>query len=242
MCTVSFIPAGNRFFIAHNRDEKSSRAKALAPAVNNINGQALLFPRDRTAGGAWIGCSQNASAAVLLNGAFEKHLWQPPYRKSRGLIMLDILATDDPPLTYAIADLTGIEPFTMILWSNNALYECRWDGKQKHTLPLSPVIPHSWSSATLYDAPAVAKRKKWFAHWLQQHPKPQVADIIQFHLHGGDGDPYNSLCMNRNNEMLTVSITVMEMCTQGSFMHYLDLQDNTRSTRELIFNPATATP
>ena len=131
MCTVTFIPMNNKIFITHNRDEKSSRSKAIPPKQYTLNGYTLLFPRDSTAGGSWIASNKNGGAAVLLNGAFEKHQHQPPYRKSRGLAFLDIIAANDLYLSYQQTDLTGIEPFTVILWANNKLYECRWNGTKE---------------------------------------------------------------------------------------------------------------
>ena len=240
MCTVSFIPAGNRVFITHNRDEKSSRAKAIPPKEYTINGYTLLFPRDSNAGGTWIACTQNGQAGVLLNGAFTKHLHQPPYRKSRGLSFLDIVATADPIEGYHKADLGGIEPFTIILWTGNRLFECRWDGQQKHIHPQDAGLSHSWSSATLYDTGTINKRKSWFENWQQVCPNPSMEDIIQFHLHAGDGDTQNDLRMNRDGKLLTVSVTAMEIAEEKSTMQYIDLQDNTRSIHHSNFTKAAA--
>ena len=83
MCTVTFIPVKKSVFITHNRDEQNLRTKALAPEHSLVHGTALLFPRDGKAGGSWAGMNEFGHAAVLLNGAFEKHLPKPPYRKSR---------------------------------------------------------------------------------------------------------------------------------------------------------------
>ena len=238
MCTVSFIPLKNKVLIAHNRDEKNSRSKAIAPRQYSINAQTLLFPRDSAAGGSWIACHQNGSAAVLLNGAFEKHLHQPPYRKSRGLIFLDIVASNDLYLAYDEVDLTGIEPFTMIIWTGRQLFECRWDADKKHILELSASAAHTWSSATLYDAAIISKRKKWFEDWLQRHPHPSIEDLLQFHLSAGDGDLHNNLRMNRDGLMLTVSVTGIEITKDKSMMQYLDLASENRFSGELSFTKA----
>lgn len=240
MCTVSFIPAGNRVFITHNRDEKSSRSKAIPPKEYSINGYRLLFPKDSHAGGTWIACTAEGQAAVLLNGAFTPHQQQPAYRKSRGLVFLDFVASPDITAGYSNIDLQGIEPFTIILWTGRQLFECRWDGQQKHVTAPDAALAHTWSSATLYDASIISKRKSWFQQWLQQHPQPGMEDAIQYHLHAGDGDPQNNLCMNRHGQLLTVSITAMEISCTGSSMHYLDLQNNTRSTQYLNFTKAAA--
>lgn len=227
-----------KVLIAHNRDEKSSRNKAVAPKQYIINAHTLLFPRDGAAGGSWIACHQNGSAAVLLNGAFEKHLQQPPYRKSRGLAFLDIVASSDLYLAYNLVDLTGIEPFTLILWTSHRLFECRWDADKKHILELPAGAAHTWSSVTLYQAATISKRKKWFEDWLQLHPHPSIEDLLQFHLSAGDGDLHNSLRMNRNGCMLTVSVTGIEITKDKSMMQYLDLSSESKFIAELPFTKA----
>ncbi len=240
MCTVTFIPLNNKIFITHNRDEKSSRAKAIPPKKYTVNGYTLLFPRDSAAGGTWIACNTNGGAAVLLNGAFEKHQQQPPYRKSRGLAFLDIVAAGDLYFSYRKTDLTGIEPFTVILWSSSKLYECRWDGTKKTITEPDTSQPHTLSSVTLYNEATIAKRKTWFNNWQQRHPAPSMEEIIRFHLSGGDGDAYNDLRMNRDGKMLTVSITAIELDDHRAIMKYTDLQDNTTTTEELLFTKAAA--
>jgi uncharacterized protein with NRDE domain len=59
------------------------------------NGQKLFFPKDTDAGGTWIVMKENGDAAVLLNGAFINHTAEPPYRLSRGIILLDIFSTEN---------------------------------------------------------------------------------------------------------------------------------------------------
>ncbi|MGL1516781.1 NRDE family protein, partial [Vibrio parahaemolyticus] len=48
------------------------------------------FPKDPDGGGTWIALKENGDVAILLNGAFENHIPAYPYRRSRGLIFLDI--------------------------------------------------------------------------------------------------------------------------------------------------------
>jgi hypothetical protein len=236
MCTVSFIPAAGRIFLAHSRDEKSSRGKAILPREYTINGCRLVFPRDGDAGGSWIACNEYGNAAVLLNGAFTKHLYSPPYSRSRGLVLLDIAAAADLLDAYRQLDLTGIEPFTVICLNNHLLHECRWDGMHKNIHQLDAAEPHTWSSVTLYNEAVMAKRKDWFTAWQLAHPAPSLADITQYHLTAGDGDPENDLRMNRQGAMLTVSITAMEISAAQLHMVYHDLSAGTQSSSSLMFN------
>lgn len=240
MCTVSFIPVGQKIFITHNRDEKSARSKAMAPKEYVIKGQKLIFPRDSHAGGTWIALHENGNALVLLNGGFIKHTPTPPYRKSRGLAFLDVAASTDMLETYKSVDLKNIEPFTLIIWNEGILSECRWDGLTRHIAHPDISQPHSWSSVTLYPENVVAKRKKWFNDWLKKNPEPNMQDIIQFHLHGGDGDRQNDLRMNRDGKMLTVSVTAMQITEARGSMKYVDLLDNTISCLDLNFTKEPA--
>jgi len=235
MCTVSFIPVKDKFFLTSNRDEKVLRKAAFAPAIYWENGSGLLYPKDADAGGSWISLNQNGNAAVLLNGAFTKHIPQPPYRKSRGIIFLDIIGAARPCFAFTKISLHNIEPFTIILFEDNCLYECRWDGQQKHCIQLKNYRPYIWSSATLYEPEVVAKREFWFTQWLNKNPNPKQEDILQFHQFTGDGDINNDLMMNRDGKMLTVSVTGIELDKYVGKMRYTDLKDNTVTLQQFAF-------
>ncbi len=96
MCTVTFVRTKDSFFITSSRDVKVQRRQALPPKMYQREEAMLLYPKDADAGGTWIALLDNLNAAVLLNGAFENHQPQPPYKRSRGLILIDILAAPSP--------------------------------------------------------------------------------------------------------------------------------------------------
>src|SRR5690349_21615601 len=128
MCTVTYIPCGSKKFITSNRDEKTFRKKALPPQFYLHGGIRLIYPKDGDAGGSWIAVNENGNVAVLLNGGFEKHISKPPYRKSRGLVFIDVIKHISPSEYFLDADLFRIEPFTIIILEQNKLFECRWTG------------------------------------------------------------------------------------------------------------------
>ena len=236
MCTVTFIPVGDKKYITSNRDEKHWRSNALAPAVYPFRSGNLLFPKDGDAGGTWIAAHENGNAIVFLNGGFIRHTPQPPYRKSRGLILLDLLDTPNPVMGFKSMPLTEIEPFTAIMWNLGELFECRWDGQQKHTTPLPVTQAHIWSSATLYDEAVAEKRKNWFKKWLRQSAQaeqPSPEDILHFHQFTGDGDTHNDLRMNRDGQVFTVSVTLLALTDEMTQMRYLDLKNNAAFTQNL---------
>ena len=225
MCTVTFIRVKDSFFLTSNRDEKVQRDQALPPKIYQLKEARLLFPKDAGAGGTWIAIKDNSNAAVLLNGAFISHPSQPPYKRSRGLILIDILAAPDPATCFSQITLEAIEPFTLILFQDFALYECRWDGSKKYNKQLNTGQNHIWSSATLYDETVQSKRKEWFVKWLSENPRPSLPDIFHFHQFAGDGDEQNDIRMNRDGQLFTVSITGIQLTKETGTMHYIDLLD-----------------
>lgn len=227
MCTVSFVAYRAQVYLTSNRDEKQTRARAVPPAPQHTTSGTLLFPRDPVAGGTWIAVKDTGDAAVLLNGALYPHQPAPPYRQSRGLVILHILKREDPNAFLLQYNCTGIEPFTLILFTRKQLYEYRWDGVEKSVTHLDATKSYLWSSATLYSPEVMGKRKRWFDEWLINNPEPTQQEITRFHRFAGDGDAANDLFMNRNNETYTSSISSIAINENGIKMNYWDALENT---------------
>lgn len=234
MCTVTFIPGREGILLASNRDEKHFRSTALPPATHATDQGLLLYPKDGDAGGTWIATNESGQAVVFLNGGFVPHQSSPPYRKSRGQILLDIIGQATPVETCVSIPLDNIEPFTAIIWAEMALHEFRWDGHARHLRKLTATRPHIWSSVTLYDAPVIGKRESWFHAWLAQHDSPSLDDLMHFHQFTGDGDQHNDLLMNRNGHVYTVSITGIHIGPHDTLMKYIDLKNNQRYDQSLM--------
>lgn len=239
MCTVTFIPGKDKVFITSNRDEKLSRKQALAPALYMYKGWKMIFPKDAEANGTWIALKENGDAAVLLNGAFIKHHSLPPYRESRGVIFLDILASKYPSYSFSKIDLSGIEPFTVILYERGSLYQFRWDGTEKFCKQMPAGRPHIWSSATLYDGLVIKKREQWFAAFLNRNSSPTQQDILNFHRFTGDGDSNNDLLMSREGVYSTVSITSILLTDGRGNMKYMDLKNGRQAERNIELTGVT---
>ena len=224
MCTVSFIPTPGKVFITSNRDENALRPRALAPFRQKIGKYSFVAPTDALAGGTWIALRNDGSAMVLLNGAWEKHLPLPIYRKSRGQAFWDVFATDCPLATFAQIDLGGIEPFTLVLWQNKELHDLRWDGKGKSKVQKDPRTAHIWSSCTLYERDSRMCREIFFYQWLAAQREYSATAIHDFHLHQDPaGKEEKDIRIDRNGNMLTVSVSCIEMGPEGSTFHYYDL-------------------
>ena len=233
MCTVTYIPNKHGCFITSSRDESVMRPNAIIPDVYEHSGVNIVYPKDTKANGSWIAFTQTGNAGVLLNGAFVKHIPKPPYRKSRGLVFLDIIAHPQPEFCFLGMNLENIEPFTLVLFINGFLFEARWDGEQKYFAQINEKDTHIWSSSTLYSPETISIRKQWFEQWLTETDSPNATSIFNFHRFAGDGDSTNSILMNRNDEMLTVSITGIDISMDAATMQHFDLKENTHALKTL---------
>jgi len=227
MCTVSFIPRSNNdFILTSNRDESPNR-NTIAPQLYKIDGVDLLYPKDEVAGGTWIGASNKKRLICLLNGGFVAHQPAENYRMSRGVVVTDLLTSEDVVTKVKEYDFIGVEPFTIILvdWNINlVLYELVWDGDNIH-FSEKPIKPTIWSSSLLYSEKVKKKRETWFSEFMDANAYISAEDIIDFHKTAGDGDKETSLIMNRVF-VKTKSITEFSKKDERYEMRYEDLATN----------------
>lgn len=228
MCTVTLVPNKAKvdsFILTSNRDEAVNRA-TLPPDYYDIDGVRMLFPKDEIAGGTWIGLSEKKRVVCLLNGGFQLHKRQLPYRMSRGIVVKDILGCDAVEKTISTYNFDNVEPFTLVIvdW-NIALqfYEMVWDGKKAHFKTL-PLTTHIWSSSTLYTDYMKAKRRNWFAKFQLQN-KLTSENLLDFHLNAGVGDPNIDLRIDRG-ELKTISVTQIVKLQDEPTMRYENLVNN----------------
>ncbi|MHA4811799.1 NRDE family protein [Flavitalea flava] len=238
MCAVTYIPVGDTLLLTSSRDENPERTVARDPHFVDGPCGRLLFPRDGKEGGTWFVMHEKGHVLILLNGAWKKHVPLPPYRKSRGLVLLELAQGDNPLLSFRHTDLSGIEPFTLILVLERNLFECRWDGSVKFERQMDKNKPWIWSSVTLYDEAGVQRREKWFEQFLLENPDPDQDAILEFHQSAGAGDPHSGLLMNRGRLMQTVSITSLFFTPRVARMKYLALPGKQTTCQEVFFTKA----
>ncbi len=233
MCTVTYVPKKEGFFLTSNRDEHKQRKNSILPCKYPIQSGTILYPKDPTKMGTWIAAKSNGNIIVLLNGAFIKH--DPPSftSKSRGLVVLEIIRSLDPISTYGSLNLLGVEPFTIILFSKETLFKCTWNGLGKYQEKLDKYNGYIWSSVTLYDLITREKREAWFENFLHNQDPKNADSILAFHLQAGSNDPKDSLIRNPDGEIITKSITQLEVNSKDIIMRHLDLENDFRSIEEL---------
>jgi hypothetical protein len=226
MCTVIFIPNDTGCYFASLRDEDPNRVKASRPTIIEQGKISYLSPIDPLGGGTWIGVNTLGNVIILLNGAFEKHTRKKTYRKSRGLVVSELLATEMPVVEWSLMDMEDIEPYTLIVWSEGNLFQLVWDGQEKHRIIQDKTMPHIWSSSTLYLQPAKQIREDLFQNWIVMNPPISKLSVIQFFQTFTDKE--NGFIINRNEQVKTLSYSFIDYQKDVlAEVNYYDLQSFT---------------
>ena len=227
MCTVSFVNANGKIIITSNRDEKTLRPNAIEPKNYGINNKKIIYPKDKKAGGTWFAIDEYATILVLLNGANEKHILKESYRKSRGLIVLELISSKSAIAEWKHIDLENIEPFTLVLFENQKLYQLQWNEIEKNTKVLDTNQNHIWSSSTLYSKEIREKRANWFYAFLSRgfgnKPEVNADELFNFHRYTEEENTEHGLVINRNDTLKTLSITQTVIEKNKVAIHYNDL-------------------
>ncbi len=222
MCTVVFIPANDKFYFASLRDESPLRSRALLPEIDTSNEVQYLSPKDSKEGGTWVGVNNLGNVIILLNGGLKTHNRKAYYRKSRGLIVNELLSSDMPLVDWSLFKLDDIEPFTLVVFDKSNLFELVWDGEQRMKTQLNTSVSHIWSSSTLYDADAKANRESHFRKWINGESAVSVNSLFSFFK--SVNDPDNGFIINRSEQVKTLSYTFIELNHNvNAQMEYLEV-------------------
>jgi hypothetical protein len=232
MCTVTLFYKGkNDFIITSNRDEAPDRA-SYPPDFYKENTTTLLYPKDKLAGGTWIGISDKNRMICLLNGGFEFHTRKSNYKHSRGIIVKDLLTADNLETKVKSYNFENIEPFTIVAadWTLNLkFFELVWDGNRSHFTNL-PLETNIWSSSTLYTDKMKAERHSWFSEF-NSDKELSSKSLFKFHSNVSDNMDYG-IIMDRGF-VKTTSITQIEKTDNVLKMTFLDLTSNSQTSKEL---------
>src|SRR5690242_11614888 len=159
MCTVTFIPRNDGFYIAMNRDERVTRPSASPPTVFGQGLFESIYPLDGE-GGTWIAANRAGVAFALLNWNDAQVLYQK--NRTRGSVIPALLrSTSDHAAESALRrlDLDGILPFRLvgIFPAEKTVMEWRWDQRSIQRDVFSWTL-RQWCSSSLSDETATATR------------------------------------------------------------------------------------
>lgn len=234
MCLVSFVPiAHDHYVLTSNRDEHPER-NAQNILNETITSHKVFYPADKL-GGSWIFGSDQRQLLCILNGAFQNHKRNPPYRASRGIILKSFFNYNNIANFVEPLDLSDIEPFTAILFAKDQLVELRWDESIMHLRRLNPQQSHIWSSCTLYDDQQIENRKSKFLELLgKQKLSPRAVRNIHAYVDPNLSDHSNSFIMNREERVKTLSITQIEIDKEKVKLSHKDLIAENQQTLDVI--------
>jgi uncharacterized protein with NRDE domain len=235
MCTVTYIPLKGGFVLTSSRDERIFRA-TLKPRVYSEQSKLLIYPKDVVTGGTWIAANHKKQIACLLNGAFQNHIKQDYYVKSRGRVLLDSFEFRSHSEFMAEINLDNVEPFTLLLidYGNELKFnQMVWDGEKRHIQSIDQNVPAIWSSATLYTAVDRELRKTWFKNWLIENSEFESLNIMDFHSAKHTEIDRVNILMKRENDLQTLSISQFRIIEASETFNYYDLRDKSLTSINL---------
>jgi Transport and Golgi organisation 2 len=219
MCTVSFIPKGDIYLLAMNRDDLYARASSLPLVRVQFPSHVAAYPQE-TGGGTWIGANQHGITLALLNWAVPATRGK---QKSRGALIPEMLVAIDVEharIVFESIDLGGTWPFRLIgiFPAERVVCEWRWDGERRSELSHDYCARH-WFSSGASDEKAEQVRSAVCARsW--RHTDAGTRDWVR-RLHATH-DPEQglfSICAHRDVGG-TLSYTEIEMTRQAIALSY----------------------
>lgn len=173
MCTVSFLPRYQGFYLAMNRDEKRERFTALPAEVVEFGKHRAIFPRE-PAGGTWISVNDSGVCLALIN-------WHRIQREpcndtmSRGLVVRELAgesSADEIAVAVKKLPLRKLRPFRLIVIAPDQLSVTEW----RWNLRRLARFDHDW------------QRRHWFSSGFdEQRAEIERAKICASFV-AGEGD------------------------------------------------------
>jgi hypothetical protein len=209
MCTLTYLPSDGGYAMVSSRDELRARGPMAPPVHDRALG--AVYPLDVRSQGTWLLTATAGFTVNLLNGGYERHSPDGPYRHSRGLVPLLFARSGGIDPFLATFDPEGIEPFTLVVVTHDrrSVTELVWTGQRLDRNACEPDVPRIWSSSTLYDPAARAQREAWFRELIRSggHGAP-IDTLLDFHRNGGRGfaTEDRTIRMRRPNGPETVAL------------------------------------
>lgn len=220
MCILSIVKSARAIIITSNRDEQRSRKNSLAPEIIDLGERKAIIARDAQAQGTWLLTDNLGRTAILLNGAFENHIPAPPYRESRGIILMNLFREDNFKTAFLFYNLENIEPFQVIYLDTDQAFRCVWDGNQKHLFAIDLSTPQVFFSPTLYSKEQQEEKRNHFFKTIQELDSIDAAQLLEIHsIQNSDSFDLNFF-MSREHQT-TKSISQVELnSTHSNYVHW----------------------
>jgi hypothetical protein len=221
MCTISFCPDSQGFYLGMNRDESLRRPVALSPEMHRAKDCSSIYPSEPS-GGTWIGFNDRGLSLALIN-------WHPvPLREenrvvSRGVVVKALLASDNIDQSRSALDglpLRQMPSFRVIAIAlrDRSVSEFRWDQVQLLSLKCLWTAQHWFSSG--FDEPTVqAKRAEICQNEWQKTGAGTLPWMRALHRSHLPERSVFSICMH-GEKAATVSYTEIVLENGTGVMRY----------------------
>jgi hypothetical protein len=221
MCTVSFLPAGDGFHLAMNRDEQLSRRAALPPRIAKCGALRALYPHEWS-GGTWIGVNAVGLTFALINWYSEPQRLRAG-TVSRGEVipaLLGAATVADAEDHLGALPVALMSPFRLIVISRRerALREWKSSGGNLEGTSFSWERRH-WFSSGFDEAAANRVRALTCARASRLAPPASPAWLRDLHRSHHPSKGALSICMHRI-DACTMSFTELSVTGSSATMSY----------------------
>jgi hypothetical protein len=240
MCTVTVVPHETGIRVMCNRDERRSRPSALPPHVHDLGGRLAAFPIDPRGGGSWVGVNDAGIVVTLLNVSGATHTFRDGPRRSRGLIVREILrcgSLSHAADTIANLDVSPFETFRLVVTHGSTVVDATSDGvRAAIRRPITLHTPLLFTSSSLGDALVEIPRRRLFERMVVERQAGWLRGQARFHRHQWPSRPAISVRMERD-DALTVSRTVVDVTRARRSLLYEApvIGDSSREVRAWCF-------
>lgn len=209
MCTVTWLREGAHYSLLFNRDEKYTRAEAMAPREMQVRDTRVLLPFDPEGGGSWAASNEYGVTLCVLNANA-----QGRGQVSRGQVVVRLAGSRtalEAMRAAALLPLRRLAPFRVLALDRFAAWEARWIGDR---LEVESTEAQMLTSSSYEPERVIAARTQQF----DASPHATVEDLLRFHAsHAGDGA--SSVCMHRE-DAATVSLLRVRVGASQSEVWY----------------------
>lgn len=222
MCTLSWIPSRNGYWLLFTRDERRTRARARPPTVARINGTTVLAPTDGDFGGTWIGVNGAGVSATLLNRYEDTPVDPTGGQISRGLLLrslLDARRAGGLIGRLVTMPLAPFRPFTIAATDRRGvMHLADWDGHAlTRAVTRTPGLVRTSSGKDQRDAERL--RAATFEGLVPPGNRPGIERLRDFHRGHLPERGAFSVCMHRD-EAETQSLTELRVGRGVATMRY----------------------
>ena len=208
MCTLTWLAFGHGYELFFNRDEKRTRARALAPTLHSAGNSRWIAPTDPDGGGTWIGVNTRGVTVALLNGYQSGDQLARDF-ESRGKLvvaLLDAASVAEVRARIERTDLTRFRSFAIAAFQPAAApLFAEWDGSRLQARALGDA-DRPICSSSLDPIGASESRRKLFANMFSKPGSLDAQALLRFHASHEPERGSLSPCMHRDDAQ-TVSLT-----------------------------------